>query len=64
MKRTSLFVRSVQEFERRYLRAELERHGWNRRRTALELGISYRTLLYKIERLGLTPPDSDALASA
>lgn len=57
--RTSLFALNVQEFERRYLRTELERHGWNRTRTARELGLSYRGLLYKIEKLHLDPPDRD-----
>ena len=57
--RTSLFALNVEEFERRYLRSELEKHGWNRTRTARELGLSYRGLLYKIEKLSLVPPDRD-----
>lgn len=59
MPRTSLFALNMQEFERRYLRIELERHGWNRTATARDLGLSYRGLLYKIEKLSLVPPDRD-----
>lgn len=62
MKRTSLLALAVEEFERRYLRVELIRHGWNRKRTALDLGISYRGLHYKIQKYQLKPEgrrDSD-----
>jgi len=55
MARSSLFRLAVQEFERRYLLIELERNGWNRSQTARELGLSYRTLLYKIDQLQLSP---------
>ena len=34
----------------------LERTGWNRKRAAQLLSISYRGLLYKIRRHNLTPP--------
>lgn len=59
MARTSLYSLCVAEFQRSYLLKELNLHGWNRHRTALELGISYRGLLYKIKNLGLTPPEKD-----
>lgn len=49
----------MDELERRYLLAELNRHSWNRAQTARDLGLAYRTLLYKIERLGLTAPDRE-----
>lgn len=56
MTRPSLLRQSLEDFERRFLQDELERHGWNRAGTARDLGICYRALLYKIDRLGLTPP--------
>jgi len=34
----------------------LERTGWNRKRAAQLLSISYRGLLYKIRRHNLSPP--------
>lgn len=55
----SPYRRSVEEFERRYLLGELERNGWNRTRTARDLGLSYRALLYKIERFQLIAPDKE-----
>lgn len=54
---SSLLRLTVQEFERRYLASELARNGWNRKQTARELGISYRSLHYKLHRYGLRPPD-------
>jgi two-component system, NtrC family, response regulator AtoC len=60
VKATSLLRSAVDEFERRYLLQELLRNRWNRAKTARDLGISYRTLLYKIERFRLAAPDADA----
>jgi DNA-binding NtrC family response regulator len=34
----------------------LQHTGWNRKRAAASLKISYRGLLYKIRRHGITPP--------
>ena len=34
----------------------LQHTGWNRKRAAAQLKISYRGLLYKIRRHGITPP--------
>ena len=42
------------EAEIRMLQEALLASGWNRRRAAKTLNISYRTLLYKIQRHGLT----------
>lgn len=42
------------ETEIRMLLDALSAAGWNRRRAATNLNISYRTLLYKIQRHGLT----------
>jgi two-component system response regulator AtoC len=39
--------------ERRIIRRTLEKHYWNRKRTARALNISYRALLYKIKRAGI-----------
>jgi len=40
----------------------LEQTGWNRRRAAELLSISYRGLLYKIRQHNLTPPKDPGLA--
>ncbi len=64
MLRTSLFRLNVEEFERRYLQGELERHRWNRTETARELGLSYRALRYKIAYLNLIPPVEEFPESA
>ncbi len=37
----------------------LQHTGWNRKRAAAQLKISYRGLLYKIRRHGITPPLSE-----
>jgi two-component system response regulator AtoC len=39
--------------ERGMILASLERTHWNRKRTARELQISYKALLYKLKQLGL-----------
>lgn len=64
MKRPSLFRQDIESYERRYLLAALELHSWNRAQTARDLGIAYRTLHYKIERLNLAPPPSEFAESA
>lgn len=56
MKRPSLLRESLEDFERNYLSDVLKRNHWNRSAGARELGISYRSLLYKIERFHLVPP--------
>lgn len=43
----------VEDLERRVLRATLLRHGWNKSRSALELGLSRLGLRKKLERYGL-----------
>jgi len=45
--------RAVQELERKIILSALEANRWNRKRTASELRISYRALLYKIRQAGL-----------
>jgi two-component system, NtrC family, response regulator AtoC len=42
------------ETEIRMLQGALSASGWNRRRAATNLNISYRTLLYKIQQHGLS----------
>lgn len=37
----------------------LEQTGWNRRRAAEMLSVSYRGLLYKIRQHHLTPPETE-----
>jgi len=42
-----------EEVERKIIGQVLQRHGWNRKRTAETLRISYRSLLSKIKKLEL-----------
>ncbi len=44
---------AVADFEREYLRRALEQHRGNKTRVAAQLGISLRSLYYKMERYGL-----------
>jgi two-component system response regulator AtoC len=50
---------AVQELERKIILNVLEANHWNRKRTASELRISYRALLYKIRQAGLPPKRSN-----
>jgi len=47
---------AAREAERAVLLAALQRSGWNRLHTAQLLGISYRSLLYKLADHRLRPP--------
>ncbi len=47
---------AVQEFEKAYLFALLNRHRWNRTRVAAILGIERKTLYLKLKRLGIDNP--------
>jgi DNA-binding NtrC family response regulator len=50
-------VRDIKgETERNAIANALEETHWNRKAAARLLRISYRTLLYKIQSYGLTPP--------
>ncbi len=49
---------AVQELEGKIILSALEANRWNRKRTANELRISYRALLYKIRQSGLPPKRS------
>jgi two-component system, NtrC family, response regulator AtoC len=49
---------AVQELGRKIILNVLEANHWNRKRTASELRISYRALLYKIRQAGLPPKRS------
>ncbi|MGC1614964.1 MAG: sigma 54-interacting transcriptional regulator [Candidatus Acidiferrum sp.] len=44
---------AVVDMERNLILEALQANNWNRRRAALELRISYRTLLYKIQATGI-----------
>jgi DNA-binding NtrC family response regulator len=44
---------SDSEPERGRLEKALEAARWNRRRAAMELGIPYSTLRYKLQKLGI-----------
>ncbi|GGA60010.1 hypothetical protein GCM10011507_09470 [Edaphobacter acidisoli] len=45
--------RAVQHLERNVILSALQTYSWNRTKTALALGISYRALLHKIKEVGL-----------
>jgi len=55
---------AAREAERAVLLAALERSGWNRLHTAQLLGISYRSLLYKLADYRLRPPARGAGGSS
>ena len=42
--------------EKRVISQVLAKTGWNRSKATKILGISYKTLLYKIQKFGLQPP--------
>jgi two-component system, NtrC family, response regulator AtoC len=44
--------------ERKMILAQLERTHWNRKKTARDLQISYKALLYKLKQLGLEGSDN------
>jgi DNA-binding NtrC family response regulator len=46
----------LDEAESQVITRALEHTGWNRKRAAALLKISYRGLLYKIRRHSITPP--------
>ena len=46
------------EAEKTAIAATLEKTGWNRKAAAQQLKVSYRTLLYKIERYQLKPAEA------
>jgi two-component system response regulator AtoC len=48
---------AVVEIERKVILKTLQTHHWNRKRAARALGISYRSLLYKIRDAGLSTDD-------
>jgi two-component system response regulator AtoC len=45
--------------ERELIARALDRTHWNRKRTARELQISYKALLYKLKQLGLSDQESE-----
>ena len=53
--RESNYAAAMAAFERGYLRRVLAQNGWNRRRTAEQLGIGYSTLKAKLRLFGLAP---------
>lgn len=57
---TSALRSKVDETERRVIIAALEANNKNQSRTAKDLGISRRALIYKMERFGLKPPPGGA----
>lgn len=70
---STTYVSSVPESSLRSFRDEAEIHaissalkqtGWNRKRAAQLLSISYRGLLYKIRRHNITPNGNGALKTA
>ena len=50
--------RVVRQTECQLIGRVLEQQAWNRRKAARELGVSYRSLLYKIKEYNLLPQDS------
>ena len=50
---------SFDEIESAYLVEVLRRNGWNRRKTAAELGVHKTTLWRKMRKLGISPPTGE-----
>ena len=46
------------ETERNAIAAALEKTGWNRKAAARLLGVSYRTILYKIDQYEMIAPEA------
>jgi DNA-binding NtrC family response regulator len=52
-------IQSVRwETERSAIAAALQKTGWNRKAAARLLGVSYRSILYKIEQYQMSAPES------
>ena len=52
-------IQSVRwETERNAIAAALQKTGWNRKAAARLLGVSYRTILYKIDQYEMSAPES------
>ncbi|MBN2724533.1 MAG: sigma-54-dependent Fis family transcriptional regulator [Deltaproteobacteria bacterium] len=43
----------LNEFEKKHILEALNKNGWNRTQTSADLGISFRSLRYRMEKLGL-----------
>jgi DNA-binding NtrC family response regulator len=52
--------RAAMAAEREAIVAMLQRVGWNKRRAAAKLHVSYKALLYKIRDAGIVDPRSIA----
>ena len=52
---------AVGQFERAFLISELRTNGWNRRRTARELGVHRNTIEKKMAKYGITPEGESAV---
>ncbi|MFN4242500.1 MAG: sigma-54-dependent transcriptional regulator [Tepidisphaerales bacterium] len=55
--------RALATAERKILRAALERNGWNRSATAVELGIDRTTLYKKMRKLGLGGGEAERMSA-
>jgi DNA-binding NtrC family response regulator len=59
-KSLKLLIQSVKwEAERSAIAAALEKTGWNRKAAARLLGVSYRTMLYKIDQYHMSASESE-----
>lgn len=52
-------VQTLEEIEKKYIEKVLELNNWERTKTALQLGISQKTLYNKIKQLNLKPQESE-----
>jgi transcriptional regulator with PAS, ATPase and Fis domain len=48
--------RAIDQIEKEVITFVLNKTGWNRSKTANILGVSYKTLFYKVRDLGIKPP--------
>lgn len=61
---SSPLAQHLEASERSCILSYLERNHWNRAGTARELRVSYRTLLYKIDRLRIVPPEKEEVCAS
>lgn len=52
-KEKSKLNQALEVFERDFIISTMETQGWNRKKTAQELGIPLSTLKYKMRKLGI-----------
>lgn len=53
VKEKGRLVQALENFERDFIISIMQENGWNRKKTAIDLGIPLSTLKYKMRKLGI-----------